>query len=115
MTDEEKQELRAMMLEVSSSVSESMRKQMAAELEYQLKPIHRQLVELQADTSSCLDRLDRLEVDNDDFRKRFDVLDKQVADVKSHLVKLSREQMRDRSRYDELSKRMDGYEKERKA
>lgn len=85
-----------------------------AAIDLEFKVMHRQLVEVQADTASCLDRLDRVEVDNDDFRKRFNSLDKQIGDVKSHLVKVSREQMRDRTRYDELSKRIDVLE-QRKA
>lgn len=126
MTDEDKQELRALMLEVASAVAASIQKRM----DEQFKLIGRQLVELQADTASCLDRLDRLEAEVTDFRKRvdarfdgvgarfdiverrFDELELEVRELKLHHVKVSREQMRDRSRYDELSKRVDGVERE---
>lgn len=107
MTDEDKQELRAMMLEVSSAVADSMRRQVVEELRLELKPISRQMTDLQADVSSCLDRLDLVEVKQGELLRKFERLENSMTDVKTMLVKTNREQMRDRSARDTIEKRLD--------
>lgn len=114
MTDEDEQKFRAMMLEVSSAVADSMRRQVMDEIRNELLPIRQGLTEIRADIELCLDRQDKSEVDREEFRSRFDALEIKLGDLKLHLVKMSREQMRDRAVRDEHEKRLLQLEKERK-
>lgn len=81
------------------------------EFEQRFDGIHRQVIELQADVSLCLDRLDRLEVEVSDLRKRsevrFDDVDREVRDIRAQFAKMNREGMRDRSRYEDVVRRVE--------
>lgn len=87
-----------MMLEVSSAVAESMRKQVVEqlgarfdELSFDVKTVHRKLVELEADISLVHDRLDGIEVD--------------VRDGQKHWSRVSRQQMLDKAKVERVEKK----------
>ncbi len=92
MSPDDKDELRAMMVEVMGAASESAEQRLGERID----GLHATLRDVQVDVALGLDKLDGIEID--------------VKDVKAHAARVSREHIKDRLRIAELAKRVAEFE-----